>query len=217
MPCSMKTFCGLQWTLIFLMAGCTCVEDPTDHLFPCANDSTCADGYACSEGFCTLPGTSDAGSADAGMPATDAGVPDAGTRDAGFEENCADGIDNDGDTLIDCEDPDCAQRACQTSALSDFVCCSQSATGCVALSTPDNCGGCGIHCASGALCVEQPIGGGFSGYCACNIEPACPSTGSGVTTAQTCFAGSACACSTNDSCAAGEVCDHSLAYGVCRY
>jgi hypothetical protein len=213
----MSTFRGLQCMLLLAMAGCTCVQDPTDHAFPCANDSTCADGYACVEGFCTLPGDADAGDDDAGMHVMDAGAPDAGTHDAGVQENCTDGVDNNGDGLVDCEDPDCALKRCQPSSLSDFVCCSQSPTGCVALSSADNCGGCGIQCTSGALCVEQPVAGGFSGYCACNVEPACPSSGAGVTSAQTCFAGSACACSTNDGCAAGETCDHSLAYGVCRY
>ena len=195
------------WCVVIASAGCTCVSDPTDHVFPCANDSTCEDGYRCVDGFCSM-GTAafDAGKADAGV-VHDAGTPPSG--DGGVEQDCFDGIDNDGDLLTDCEDPDCALRSCHL-PYNDHVCCAQSANGCTALSAVDNCGGCGIRCASGQLCVEQPVLGGFTGYCACNVVAGCPES-------QSCFAGSACACSGDDTCASGETCDHSLAYGVCHY
>ncbi len=71
----------------------------------------------------------DAGTADGGVgDAVDAGVDDGGVSDGGTgsvdagedlvgacvprEEACGDGVDQDGDGLSDCEDPDCAGRTC---------------------------------------------------------------------------------------------------------
>jgi hypothetical protein len=69
----------------------------------------------------TDAGAVDAGAIDAG--AIDAGPVDAGTIDAGppidagtycavRETNCANGVDDDGDGLIDCADPDCLGAVC---------------------------------------------------------------------------------------------------------
>jgi hypothetical protein len=59
------------------------------------------------------------GGADAGLD-PDAGLVDGGV-DAGFvrgcfkpESRCDDGLDNDGDGVADCADPDCDNRACYT-------------------------------------------------------------------------------------------------------
>ncbi len=68
-------------------------------------------------------GPCDAGVVDGGLAdggALDAGAPDAGGSDAGAffgscfppESRCGDGLDDDGDGLVDCADPDCAGKIC---------------------------------------------------------------------------------------------------------
>jgi hypothetical protein len=42
---------------------------------------------------------------------------DSGTSPACPEINCANGLDDDGDQLVDCEDPDCQARTCHSDAL----------------------------------------------------------------------------------------------------
>jgi hypothetical protein len=78
----------------------------------------------------------DAGELDAGEPdaGLDAGPPDAGPVDAGPvdagpslfcfpPEDCADGLDNDMDGLVDCADPQCNGRTCFSgTACSNGVC-----------------------------------------------------------------------------------------------
>lgn len=70
----------------------------------------------------------DAGVVDAG---SDAGVEDAGLPDAGFED-CANGIDDDGNSLVDCADPRCpAMSACDDgdACTDDDVCEANVCTG----------------------------------------------------------------------------------------
>lgn len=64
-------------------------------------------------------------------------------------EDCLNGVDDDGDTFIDCDDPDCE----------DFCRCPDGQTFCDGLCTdtdtdPDNCGRCGNICPlSGPNCI----------------------------------------------------------------
>jgi hypothetical protein len=72
----------------------------------------------------------DAGADDAG--ATDAGSTDAGSTDAGFvrgcfraETTCDNGLDDDGDGLVDCLDPDCNGLTC----FSGTICANRACPG----------------------------------------------------------------------------------------
>lgn len=152
-------------------------------------------------------GVADSGAQDAGRPA-DAGTPDAGTSppadagpaaDAGQPEtNCANGLDDDGDHLVDCEDPDCEARACP--GLGSRVCCAKSCIN--PTSDAMNCGGCGLQCGSGQTCNSIALGGGrTTGTCTCASGLSCPM-------GQTCAAFS-CTCSASSMCAKNSVCDTS--------
>ncbi|MGA1393845.1 MAG: SUMF1/EgtB/PvdO family nonheme iron enzyme, partial [Phycisphaerales bacterium] len=85
-------------------------------------------------------------------------------------ETCGDGVDDDGDGLIDCDDPDC---------FAELGCCpdGQAACGgaCVDLATDlANCGECGVVCDDGdpctvdacvdGVCVHTPIDADGDGY-----------------------------------------------------
>lgn len=66
------------------------------------------DGGGAADGGAADGGTPDGGTPDGG--AADGGAADGGAPDGGatVETDCSDGTDDDGDGLIDCDDPDCA-------------------------------------------------------------------------------------------------------------
>ncbi len=188
-------------------------DNDCDGKFDCF-DSDCF--AACDAGTPIEPtdaGVVDAGQIDGGF-ITDSGVADSGTavdagsgRDAGQPEtNCANGLDDDGDTLVDCDDPDCETRACP--GLGSRVCCSGSCVN--PTSDAMNCGGCGLHCGAAQTCNSIALGGGrLTGTCTCTNGNSCPM-------GQSCTALS-CTCSAMSMCAANGVCDSSSGLnGYCR-
>jgi hypothetical protein len=136
-------------------------------------------------------GPADAG--DGGL--LDAGQPDAGLRDAGLGEvDCANGADDEGDSLRDCDDPDCEARRCSGAGLA--ICCGGT---CVdASGDPENCGGCGSKCEPSRLCMQFPAASGVTGACAC--------LGDGCPAGQTCATNGVCTCSTSAGCSPGSAC-----------
>jgi hypothetical protein len=139
-------------------------------------------------------GVGDAGLVDAGAPDAgqeDAGAPDAGLADAGTEVGlCADGIDNDGDQLTDCDDPDCPAGA----TCSDGDACT----------VDDVCAGPGNGCVPGSsvVCNMPPTTQCFAnpGVCASNTGQCAYAPTPNV------------ACSDGDTCTVGDTC---LADGGC--
>lgn len=252
-------------TLLLLLEGCVCVADPTGHTWSCQRDSDCTDGFVCAQQVCTPLSTvcdcsrsdcdahpCDGGTCQAGVCAcvaaggapqspetschdghdndcdtlvdcddpdcaeacavtdagVDAGLPDAGPRDAGTpdagvpETNCADNLDNDGDHVTDCADPDCQGRTCLGNGTP--VCCGGS---CVDTSlSKAHCGGCDLACTSPSVCLNVGASGHITGVCSC-AGTSCPGS-------QTC-AFNSCRCSGPQDCAPGEVCD-SISF-ACRY
>jgi hypothetical protein len=102
--------------------------------FRCDDDPTvCGEGYGCgAEGFC-VEGVSDAGpgiDGDVDRCAGRCGEPDGAFCGIGCvcmegvatEVNCNDGIDNDGDGLVDCQDPDCPSCMGTLSCCADGAC-----------------------------------------------------------------------------------------------
>jgi hypothetical protein len=122
------------------------------------------------------------------------------------ETDCSDGVDNDGDALIDCLDPDCTHKSCDGSTPA-AVCCGTGSNAAVCkdlASDSNNCGGCGLACKSGG-CQATSASGVPSGRCGCGAPPKCPMS-------QSC-SGSICGCGSAADCASGEQCSQS----VCRY
>lgn len=62
-----------------------------------------------SQGFGTISSQTAEGGEETGER-----VGEIGETASGVENNCADGEDNDGDLLIDCDDPDCVRKACRS-------------------------------------------------------------------------------------------------------
>src|SRR5262245_61963954 len=89
----------IAMAVLVTVAACTC-HGIDDLEFACQGPQDCASGYECVDNVCRRAGTSDAG---------DGGV-DAGCVAA--PEDCANGLDDDCDQLIDCADPDCNTLAC---------------------------------------------------------------------------------------------------------
>jgi len=67
---------------------------------------------------------------------------------SGGETACADGIDNDNDSLADCNDPDCEDKTCVASICCLGGCSDTGCTGsCIDTDTDkNNCGECGEVC-----------------------------------------------------------------------
>ena len=88
-----------------------CSSDDPEHVCGQFPSSWVTDGGVTDGGV----GVSDAGLGDGGMMA-DGGSPDAGEDLVGAcvprESTCGNAIDDDGDGLLDCEDPDCSGLAC---------------------------------------------------------------------------------------------------------
>ncbi|MFM1889685.1 MAG: hypothetical protein RLZZ565_442, partial [Planctomycetota bacterium] len=87
-------------------------------------------------------------------------------------ETCGDGVDDDGDGVIDCDDPDC---------LAELGCCpdGQAACGsaCVDLATdPANCGECGVVCDDGDPCTVDTCVDGECVHTAINCDDGDPCT-----------------------------------------
>lgn len=94
-------------TLLLLtvaLGGCSFLTsfDPAGQ--PCDSTGACLAGYVCVDNRCV--------GGDGGA-AGDAGTGGGGGQQAAFEQNCSDGIDEDGDSRIDCLDPDCTGRSCE--------------------------------------------------------------------------------------------------------
>lgn len=107
-------------------------------------------------------------------------------------ENCSDGMDNDGDMAIDCADSQCFHKVCGPTSAS--ICCG---TSCTLLTSPTNCGQCGLTCLSGSSCLPVGSGTHLSGTCSCpsGLNSQCPRP-SGFS-AQTCVSNQ-CTCDSND-------------------
>jgi hypothetical protein len=143
-------------------SGESCVSD-----CGCDSDSDCEEDEECDDGECVEDSSSSGGSggssggSSSGGDGTDGG-------DGTTTEDCTDGIDNDGDGLIDCNDVDCLG-----SSNGDFVCCyngteidTSVCTGTTQCDdTTNECVDCiegvldcaeGYTCTEGS-CIEDPI------------------------------------------------------------
>ena len=133
-------------------AACGCGPDGT----PCDDGDPCTFGDVCVGGECVgLPVDCDDGDPCTedfcdGGECVNVPIPDCGTQ-----EICDNGIDDDGDELVDCEDPDCANApGCGGSGL-----CGDPGAGdcCTANGTPfcddETC--CSVVCAVDAFCCEN--------------------------------------------------------------
>jgi len=85
-------------------------------------------------------------------------------------EVCNDAVDNDGDALADCADPDCAASPACCAPESNAVFCSRLAKNCGSVTAADNCGmsrtaSCGT-CSAGQACSGANV-------CVANPEQAC--------------------------------------------
>jgi hypothetical protein len=127
----------LRYTAVVLGAAwgasCSFRVNPNQGLFSCNADSDCGRGYQCipqlggAPGLCFPLGECDAGQCcDVAHDGGDLFTDDANCGACGHacitgtgcdggvcrETDCADGIDNDGNGLTDCDDPNCPGRAC---------------------------------------------------------------------------------------------------------
>lgn len=164
--------------------GLTDCADPA-----CAGQSCGANGKTCSNGACICPAT--------GLPATVT------------ETSCGDGLDNDCDGLVDCNDPDCLHKSCGDATRPSAICCGtgSNASVCKDLDQNGNCGACGQICSKGCVPVTT-TGGIHTGACACTGQSnGCPNS-------QTC-SGGACVCGSSAQCLGGATCSGSPS--VCHY
>ena len=105
----------------WVLASCTCVNDPTGS-YACTRNDQCIDGYRCLDATCQLaktnrcPVVSCELAACEGLACTEGrycqrgqcACIEAGGAPEVFELSCADGRDNDCDGRFDCNDADCA-------------------------------------------------------------------------------------------------------------
>lgn len=78
----------------------------------CAADQTCQKGQ-CVQQACTPGGAVDCSQAACNHAVCDASGGHCFNGACAHETSCSDGIDNDGDGLTDCQDPQCLHRRCQ--------------------------------------------------------------------------------------------------------
>jgi hypothetical protein len=180
------------------IAGCTCgVPNPSDFVFACDAQWPCDAGYYCNTvGLCDL-------------------------CDYDASEICDNGIDDNCDGLIDCQDPTCLLKSCVDGGFGNSVCCgtpvppTDSSTACVRLrDDSSNCGACGISCLGGGSCQQGQCdcsggevcpqgqtcsdGGGSAGNCICSRNPLSGCPPSFFCTNQTC-----CPSQNSDQCGGG--------------
>jgi len=126
----------------------------------CNDDTDCEDGFICLAGECVYYTTSTSTTTST----TTSTVPD--------ETNCGDGIDNDGDTFIDCADTDC-DIPLEDGGCADFE------FSCQHTSPYPTCGG---TCPTGEECIVYMAGDGTldGGWCECmpEEETSCGDSGS---------------------------------------
>ena len=84
--------------------------------------TSCADGLQCKGGQCVTPACAPGGPVDCTQASCEHAVCDAAgghcfNAVCAHETSCADGIDNDGDGLTDCKDPQCLHRRCQNNGV----------------------------------------------------------------------------------------------------
>src|SRR3954469_18871952 len=102
--------------VLVTVAACTC-HGIDDLEFACEVPEDCVSGYECVDNVCRLAGA-DAGDDGGELDGGPDGGPDGG--DAGCvasPEICNNGLDEDCDSLVDCQDPDCNGAACATGAM----------------------------------------------------------------------------------------------------
>ncbi len=118
----------------------------------------------------------DGGTRDGDTVGRDSGAPDGGT-DAGpsdVETICSDGIDNDGDLITDCDDPDCDGRICNV----DGLLCGNGTCSCGSEAAETSCGdGIDDDCDGMTDCADPECDGAECGpgpvVCAASVCP-CP-------------------------------------------
>jgi hypothetical protein len=120
--------------------------------------------------------------------------------------SCADGCSNDGDALVDCDDPDCASEpSCAVDCADGRTACVDD---CVDLRTsPSHCGRCDAACSPGTICT--------SGSCA--PLPECPAEGCPLGSicdlaSDHCVAG----CTGDAGCPSGQICESRSCVDGCR-
>ena len=93
---------------------CTGINDVTS----CgACGKACGAGQSCQDGQCVLPACAPGGSVDCRQPSCAHYLCDSAgghcfNGACAHETSCSDGIDNDGDGLTDCQDPQCSGKRC---------------------------------------------------------------------------------------------------------
>src|SRR5437660_6906938 len=101
---------------LLLLTLSACAVPTLGQLGPkaCNGEHPCAAGFDCIDGVCSI-------GADSGL------VDDRGAS----EFDCADGLDDDGDGLTDCADPDCLGQACddRNACTTGDTCLSAGCTG----------------------------------------------------------------------------------------
>lgn len=154
---------------------CSSCPDDCGTCPPVCGDAVCDSGEDCSTcpsdcGTCPPAcgdGTCDSGESQCSCPSDCGAAPTA-------ELSCSDGLDDDCDLLVDCDDPDCdADQACAssceadgTSCTSDADCCSQKCRGPDGRKTchssdkgggggSDNCGQPGDACNGNGECCSK--------------------------------------------------------------
>lgn len=212
------------------LAGKACDKD-----HPCGPLLVCVVGTCWNEG--DLPPAPDAGppppdgdggnpaQADGGGKPSDGGKPNDGGTDGGTtsatEVLCADGLDDDGNGLVDCADPACRFRPCVAGSQASVCCGSGADASCIDITTnSQNCGACGVPCDTGRNCAPITVGGFLSGQCGCSGDPDCPQPHiGGLTEDQNCYSGR-CECDTVVECGTAQHCTRQEGHsgpGVCHY
>jgi hypothetical protein len=183
--------------LAWAASGCSLLVQFDPETQPCDSAGLCGPGYTCSDaGLCHFT--------DAGEPGTDAGNPD-GSVCATKETNCADGKDDDCDSLTDCLDPDCGGLRCDDKdACTTGDTCTQNlckGTAMVCNTPPNTCQAQNGSCTAGA-CVYAPLADGTLCGGGTAAERCCTGTCVNLTRTTTNCGGCGLACATGQTCQA---------------